>query len=77
MKTRMLGAACAAALLAGGCSKPEEPAQPLRSVRVMKVESAAVSGSLTFPGEVRARYESRLGFRRCCRCSGRRSSRSR
>jgi RND family efflux transporter MFP subunit len=29
----------------------------------MKVDGAAASGSLTFPGEVRARYESRLGFR--------------
>ncbi|MBZ0145146.1 MAG: efflux RND transporter periplasmic adaptor subunit, partial [Rhodocyclaceae bacterium] len=32
-------------------------------VRVMKVDGAAASGSLTFPCEVRARYESRLGFR--------------
>jgi multidrug efflux system membrane fusion protein len=29
----------------------------------MKIDGAAVSGGLTFPGEVRARYESRLGFR--------------
>lgn len=63
MRLNILGVASLALLLAGGCSKPEEPAQPLRTVRVMKVEAAAVSGSLTFPGEVRARYESRLGFR--------------
>lgn len=58
----LLAAGLAAAVLAG-CSKPEAPAQPLRTVRVMKIDGAAVSGSLTFPGEVRARYESRLGFR--------------
>lgn len=63
MKTRILLAAGLAATVLAGCSKPEAPAQPLRTVRVMKVDGAAVSGSLTFPGEVRARYESRLGFR--------------
>jgi RND family efflux transporter MFP subunit len=63
MKTGNLFAAGLAALLLAGCSKPEAPAQPLRTVRVMKVDGAAASGSLTFPGEVRARYESRLGFR--------------
>lgn len=63
MKTKNLFAAGLAALLAVGCAKKEEQAQPLRTVRVMKIDGAAVSGSLTFPGEVRARYESRLGFR--------------
>lgn len=62
MNLRILGAVLAA-VLAAACSKPEEPAQPLRTVRVMKIDGAAVSGGLTFPGEVRARYESRLGFR--------------
>jgi RND family efflux transporter MFP subunit len=63
MKTGKLLAAGLAATLLAACSKPEAPAQPLRTVRVMKVDGAAASGSLTFPGEVRARYESRLGFR--------------
>ena len=63
MRHRILAAALAAALTAAACSKPEAPAQPLRTVRVMKIDGAAVSGGLTFPGEVRARYESRLGFR--------------
>jgi multidrug efflux system membrane fusion protein len=63
MKTGNLLAAGLAATLLAGCSKPEEPAQPLRTVRVMKIDGAAVSGSLTFPGEVRARFEARLGFR--------------
>ncbi|MBA3904378.1 MAG: efflux transporter periplasmic adaptor subunit [Rhodocyclaceae bacterium] len=63
MKLKTLGVASLAALLAAGCSKPEEPAQPLRTVRVMKVDGNAAAGSLSFPGEVRPRYESRLGFR--------------
>ena len=63
MRTRMFVAAGLAALLTAGCAEKEAPEQPLRTVRVMKVDGAAVSGSLTFPGEVRARYESRLGFR--------------
>lgn len=62
MNSRILGAALAAVLLAG-CSEPVVQVQPLRTVRVMKIDGAAVSGSLTFPGEVRARHESRLGFR--------------
>lgn len=63
MTLKMLGIATLAALLAAGCSKPVEQAQPVRTVRVMKIDGAAVSGSLTFPGEVRARFEARLGFR--------------
>ncbi len=63
MKYRIPGAAILAALAMAGCSQKEEPAQPLRTVRVMKVDGAAVSGGLTFPGEVRARFEARLGFR--------------
>jgi RND family efflux transporter MFP subunit len=63
MRHSLLVAALLAALALAGCSKPEPPAQPLRSVRVMKIDGAAVSGGLTFPGEVRARFEARLGFR--------------
>ena len=62
MKLKILSIA-SLALLAAGCSQQEPPAQPLRTVRVMQIDAAAVSGSLTFPGEVRARHESRLAFR--------------
>jgi RND family efflux transporter MFP subunit len=51
-----------AALLAG-CSQPVEQQAALRSVRVVKADGAAAAGSLSFPGDVRPRYESRLGFR--------------
>lgn len=63
MRLGIHAAALLAALAIAGCSKPEPPVQPLRTVRVMKVDGAAASASLTFPGEVRARYERRLGFR--------------
>jgi RND family efflux transporter MFP subunit len=66
MKSSTLGAVALAALTMltlAACSKPEPPAQPPRTVRVMKINGDAVSGGLTFPGEVRARFEARLGFR--------------
>ena len=47
MRLNILGVASLALLLAGGCSKPEEQAQPLRSVRVMKVEGAAESNHVS------------------------------
>lgn len=63
MRHEILAATALAALAVAACSKPQTPAQPLRTVRVMKVEDAAASARLTFPGEVRARHESRLAFR--------------
>jgi hypothetical protein len=82
MKLRIIAAAILAALAMAGCSQKEEPAQPLRTVRVMKIDGAAVSGGLTFPGEVRARFESpprlpprrqaRRAARRCRRCGQKR-----
>ncbi len=63
MTLKALGLAACAALLAAGCAEPVEQVQPLRTVRAMQVDAAAVSGGLTFPGEVRARHESRLAFR--------------
>lgn len=46
-----------------GCSKPIEKAEEIRPVRVMKLQSSNVDVDAEFPGEVRARIESRLGFR--------------
>lgn len=63
MNRTTLGAAVLAALTLAACSKAEAPEQPPRTVRVLKIDGEAVSQGLTFPGEVRARYESRLGFR--------------
>jgi membrane fusion protein, multidrug efflux system len=51
-----------AALLAA-CSKPAPPPEPIRSVKVITVAVQGSSGTLEYAGEVRARVESRLGFR--------------
>lgn len=60
----LLQAAGAGALaLLAACGKPSAPPEPARVVRVMQVSADAVPSALTFPGEVRARYESRLAFR--------------
>jgi len=50
-----------AALVA--CSKPEPAAEPVRAVRVLTVGEGVLQASAEFAGEVRARVESRLGFR--------------
>ncbi|WP_225984663.1 efflux RND transporter periplasmic adaptor subunit [Noviherbaspirillum aerium] len=55
--------ACSSILLLGGCSKPVEKTEDVRPVRVMKLASGNIDTVAEFPGEVRARYESRLGFR--------------
>lgn len=53
---------CGAALLAG-CSKPVEKSEDIRPVRAMRLEAGGAQVSAEFSGEVRARVESRLGFR--------------
>ncbi|NVD72498.1 efflux RND transporter periplasmic adaptor subunit [Duganella sp. BJB1802] len=52
----------AAAALAG-CSKPAEKTEDIRPVRAMVLTSSDVDVNAEFSGEVRARVESRLGFR--------------
>ena len=52
----------AAALLAA-CSRTEQSAEPVRAVRTVVVGSGVSIGLNEFSGEVRARVESRLGFR--------------
>jgi RND family efflux transporter MFP subunit len=53
--------ACLTILLA--CSKSEAPPAPLRSVKLLTVSSSDLSVGGEFSAEVRARVESRLGFR--------------
>jgi RND family efflux transporter MFP subunit len=45
------------------CSKPPPAEEPLRSVKLMTVAVSNIGAGPEFAGEVRARVESRLGFR--------------
>ena len=58
---------CISLLLAlsvlSGCSKPTPAEEPVRAVKVMTVGADAQHSSVEYSGEVRARVESRLGFR--------------
>ena len=60
--TTILSAAVMAALLAA-CSKPAEKKEDIRPVRAIVLASSTVGVNAEFAGEVRARVESRLGFR--------------
>ena len=53
----------AAALALTACSKPAPPEEPIRSVKVITVGVDTMRSGAEFAGEVRARVESRLGFR--------------
>lgn len=56
----------ACVLMAGAvaaCSRPAPPLEPVRSVKVMTVAGGSPEFRLEYAGEVRARSESRLGFR--------------
>ena len=53
----------ATALLLAACSKPAPPEEPIRAVKVTTVGLESIKSGAEFAGEVRARVESRLGFR--------------
>jgi membrane fusion protein, multidrug efflux system len=50
-------------LVLAACSKAETPTAPVRAVRTMTVSADTAGGSSEYAAEVRARTESRLGFR--------------
>ena len=58
-----LTATIAAASLLAACSKPTAPEEPIRAVKVMTVGVQPLLAGLEYAAEVRARVESRLGFR--------------
>ena len=60
-----VGALAAAALtvLLGACSKAPEKVEDIRPVRAIVITASNVDIDAEFPGEVRARVESRLAFR--------------
>jgi membrane fusion protein, multidrug efflux system len=55
-------ALCLAAALSA-CSRPEPAPEPVRAVRTMTVAADSAGGALEYAADVRARVESRLGFR--------------
>lgn len=62
-KTILILALAASAMLLAGCSKPAPPDEPIRAVKVMTVGVNTFSSGYEFAGEVKAKDESRLGFR--------------
>jgi len=53
----------AALALLAGCSRTGPPAEDVRPVRALTLATGTVGSSAEFSGDVRPRYESRLGFR--------------
>lgn len=53
----------AAALVLSACSRPAPPEEPIRAVKVLTVGVDGMRAGGEFAGEVRARVETRLGFR--------------
>ncbi|GGY14460.1 efflux RND transporter periplasmic adaptor subunit [Pseudoduganella dura] len=53
----------AAAVLLAACSKPPEKTEDVRPVRAIVLHSSDVDVNAEFSGEVRARYQSQVGFR--------------
>lgn len=60
---RHAGLLLVAALAVAGCSRPQPAEEPLRAVKVMAVGTSGYDTEPEFSAEVRARTESRLGFR--------------
>jgi membrane fusion protein, multidrug efflux system len=51
------------ALWLAGCSRPEPAPEPIRAVRTITVAADGAGASLEYAADVRARVETRLGFR--------------
>lgn len=63
MKTGMWLGLSAMALVLAACGKAPEPVEEIRPVRTLTVGASQTSAEHRYSGEVRARYESTLGFR--------------
>ncbi|VTU28485.1 Multidrug transporter MdtA [Variovorax sp. PBL-H6] len=61
--SRRAGLLLVASLALAGCSRPQPAEEPLRAVKVMAVGASAYDTEPEFSAEVRARVESRMGFR--------------
>ena len=63
MKTPHFVLIAIASLTLVACSRPPAPEEPIRSVKLLTVGTGHVVARSEYAGEVRARTESRLGFR--------------
>ncbi len=64
VRTGRIGlSALALGVLLAACSKPQPAVEPIRAVKVITVGVDKMESGAEFAGEVRARVESRLGFR--------------
>lgn len=63
MQTLRIVSVLGLGLWLAACSKPVETVEPVRSVKLMAVPTAAPVAWPEYTGEVRARIEARLGFR--------------
>ncbi|TIC84766.1 efflux RND transporter periplasmic adaptor subunit [Crenobacter intestini] len=64
MKTPWTGLiAVSLALATSACNKPPAPSEAVRPVKTVQAGSAAAGAGTSYPGEVRARHETRLAFR--------------
>jgi membrane fusion protein, multidrug efflux system len=57
------GSSILAACVLAACSRPEPAPEPIRAVRTMTVAADGAGATLEYAADVRARVESRLGFR--------------
>ena len=62
-RSAFMAAVLASALALAACSRPAPAPEPVRAVRTMTVAADSAGGVHEFAAEVRARIESRLGFR--------------
>ncbi|WP_199720557.1 efflux RND transporter periplasmic adaptor subunit [Stagnimonas aquatica] len=63
MKTAIRLGLAAMGLVLAACGKAPEPVEDIRPVRTLTVGASQTSAEHRYSGEVRARYESTLGFR--------------
>ncbi|MDO9438061.1 efflux RND transporter periplasmic adaptor subunit [Hydrogenophaga sp.] len=63
MKTPHFVLIVVAAMALAACTPAAPPQEPIRSVKLLTVGASSIAASHEYAGEVRARTESRLGFR--------------
>lgn len=63
MRNHTLALFVVATLSLSACSRPEAPSEPIRAVKLLTVRASGVTARQEMAGEVRARQETRAGFR--------------